>query len=44
MKVGGSARVVCPSDVGYGDRGSPPRIPGGATLVFDIQLLEVLGP
>ncbi len=44
MKMGGSARVVCPADLAYGDRGSPPRIPGGATLVFEIRLLEVLGP
>lgn len=44
MKMGGSARVVCPSDLAYGDRGSPPRIPGGATLVFEIQLIDVVGP
>lgn len=44
MKVGGNARIVCPSDLAYGDRGSPPRIPGGATLVFDIQLLDILKP
>lgn len=44
MKVGGSARIVCPSDLAYGDRGSPPRIPGGATLVFDIQLLDIVKP
>jgi FKBP-type peptidyl-prolyl cis-trans isomerase FkpA len=41
MKVGGKARLVCPSDIGYGDRGAPPTIPGGATLVFDVELLEV---
>lgn len=44
MNVGGSARVVCPSDEAYGDRGAPPRIPGGATLVFDIQLLDIVKP
>lgn len=44
MKVGGSARIVCPSEQAYGDRGSPPRIPGGATLVFDVQLLDVVKP
>jgi len=44
MKVGGKARLVCPSDVAYGDGGMPPAgIPGGATLVFEVELLEVVG-
>jgi FKBP-type peptidyl-prolyl cis-trans isomerase FkpA len=41
MKVGGKARVVCPAGLAYGDRGSPPVIPPGATLDFQIELLEV---
>jgi len=41
MKVGGKARLVCPSDVAYGDAGRP-SIPGGATLVFEIELLEIV--
>jgi FKBP-type peptidyl-prolyl cis-trans isomerase FkpA len=41
MKVGGKARLVCPSDVAYGDRGNE-AIPGGAALVFEIELLEIL--
>jgi FKBP-type peptidyl-prolyl cis-trans isomerase FkpA len=43
MKVGGKARLVCPSDIAYGDNGHPPAIPGGATLVFEIELLEIAG-
>jgi len=43
MKVGGKARLVCPSDIAYGDTGRPPTIPGGATLVFEIELLEIAG-
>ena len=41
MKVGEKARLVCPSDIAYGDGGQPPAIPPGATLVFDVQLLGV---
>ncbi|HAH07424.1 MAG TPA: peptidylprolyl isomerase [Elusimicrobia bacterium] len=42
IKVGGKAKLVCPSSVAYGDRGAPPVIPGGATLVFEVELLEIL--
>ena len=41
IKVGGKARLVCPSDIAYGDRGSPPTIKPGATLVFEVELLEI---
>ncbi len=43
MKVGGKATLVCPSDLAYGDQGRP-GIPGGAALIFDIELLEIVGP
>lgn len=42
MKVGGTATLVCPSDIAYGDRGAPPRIKPGATLVFDVELLDIV--
>ncbi len=44
MKVGGKAQLVCPSDVAYGDQGRPPTIPGGATLVFDVELVDITTP
>ena len=40
MKVGGKAKLVCPSDTAYGDRGQGP-IPGGAVLMFEVQLLGI---
>jgi FKBP-type peptidyl-prolyl cis-trans isomerase FkpA len=42
MKVGGKASLVCPSSLAYGDQGRP-SIPGGATLLFEIELLSVTG-
>ena len=42
MKVGGKARLVCPSDLAYGDDGSP-GIPGGAALVFEVELVGIIG-
>lgn len=41
MCEGEKRRLVVPSDLGYGDRGAPPKIPGGATLVFEVELLKV---
>ena len=43
MKVGEKARLVCPSSIAYGDQGRPPTIPGGATLVFEVELLAIKG-
>ena len=42
LKVGGKAKLVCPSSIAYGDQGMPPRIAGGATLVFEVELLEIV--
>jgi len=40
MRVGGKAKLVCPSDTAYGDTGQGP-IPGGAALVFEVELLAI---
>ncbi|MBL0129971.1 MAG: FKBP-type peptidyl-prolyl cis-trans isomerase [Chitinophagaceae bacterium] len=42
MKVGSHWRLWIPSDLAYGDRGAGSDIPGGATLIFEVELLEVL--
>ncbi|HEY6099049.1 MAG TPA: FKBP-type peptidyl-prolyl cis-trans isomerase, partial [Anaeromyxobacter sp.] len=42
MKVGGKAKVVCPAAIAYGDKGSPPVIPGNAVLTFDVELLDIV--
>jgi len=41
MKVGEKAKFVCPENVAYGDRGAPPKIKPGATLVFEVALLDI---
>ena len=43
MKEGGETRFVIPSDLAYGDAGRPPKIPAGATLIFDVELKKI-GP
>ncbi|MEA2110632.1 MAG: FKBP-type peptidyl-prolyl cis-trans isomerase [Campylobacterota bacterium] len=41
MKVGDKWQLVIPSELAYGDRGAPPSIVPGATLLFDVELLKI---
>ena len=42
MKVGGKAQLTCPAGLAYGPSGSPPNIPPQSTLVFDVELIEIV--
>jgi len=44
MKKGEKSQVVCPSAVAYGDSGQPPDIPPGATLSFEVELIDFKKP
>ena len=41
MRVGGQATLTIPYHLGYGEKGSPPKIPAKATLLFTVELLAI---
>ena len=41
MKLGEKADLIIKSEYGYGENGSPPTIPGGATLIFTVELVQI---
>ena len=41
IKTGGKVKLVIPPELGYGPQGAPPKIPGGSTLTFEVELFTI---
>jgi FKBP-type peptidyl-prolyl cis-trans isomerase FkpA len=44
LETGGKIKLVIPAELAYGDNGAPPKIPGGSTLVFEVELFSIKDP
>jgi FKBP-type peptidyl-prolyl cis-trans isomerase FkpA/FKBP-type peptidyl-prolyl cis-trans isomerase FklB len=44
MRVGGKSRLVCPAELAHGASGDPPRVAGGAAVVYELELLSIEAP
>jgi len=42
MRTGGKSRITCPAEIAYGDQGAPPLVKPGATLAFEVELLDII--